>query len=216
MNEDISQPSPESPPAEMPATAPGVKSSLQELLKYGFLEEARKPVLFRASILHEDALNRALEPLDLALKLDTHRGIAFLVVAENAREEKDAGEEWSHPLVRRQRLTLEQSLLLALLRQEFLRHEQEAGVGHGQAKVSLDDLMPQFQAFLGDSGSDSRNESRLSSLLDHLKGHGVISEIDKNGEVTLRPLIAHLANAESLTALLQEFVKQAKEGNPES
>lgn len=206
---------PAEPGEESAVTDPSIKAALQELLKFGFLEEARKPALFRTSIVSETALNHALEPFDLSLKLDTHRGISFLVVADSVREEKDGGEEWSHPLVRRQRLTLEQSLLVALLRQAFLLHEQEAGVGHSVAKISLDDLMPQFQVFMLDSGSDSRNESRLSSLLDHLKGHGIISEIDKNNEVIIRPLIAHLANADSLSSLLQAFQQQAN-SNPEN
>lgn len=196
---------------ESTGTPPVVKACLQELLKHGTLTESTKGPLFRNAIVHEDALNQALEPLDLTLKLDTHRGLAFLAVASAAKSENDAGEEWSHPLVRRHRFTLEQSLVIALLRQTFLHHEQETGVGHGQAKASLDDLLPQFLTFLGDSGSDSRNESRLTSILDQLKSHGIVSEIDKNQEVIIRPLIAHLANPESLSQLLALVESKATE-----
>ena len=122
-------------------------------------------------------------------------------------------------MVRRQRLTLEQSLLVALLRQTFVMHEQEAGVGHGAATVAVDDLLPQFMAYMGDSGSDAKNESRLLSLLDQLKTYGIVSEADTKQEVTIRPLIAHLANPESLVALLNVLKEQrliSKEAESES
>lgn len=81
-------------------------------------------------------------------------------------------------------------------------HEQESGVGHSAPTIAVDELLPQFLAYSGDSGSDAKNESRLLNLLDQLKTYGIVSEVDKKQEVTIRPLIAHLANPESLTALL--------------
>ncbi len=41
----------------------------------------------------------------------------------------------------KQRLTLEQSLLLAILRQQFALHEQEYGVGQAVAKIAIDELL---------------------------------------------------------------------------
>ena len=185
-----------------------VKELTQELLKHGYVEEAAKPVVFQRVIVREREILRALEPLDLAVRLDTHRGVAFLVVADSAFDASDEGQTWSHPLVRRQRLTLEQSLLAAILRQAFMMHEQEAGIGQFAAKIAIDDLLPQFLMYFDDSGSDARNEDRLRNLLDQLKIHGVVSEVDSNFEVTIRPLIAHLANPESLAALLRVLGEQ--------
>ena len=184
-------------------TSPEVKASLQELIRLGYLEESRKPVLFRNAVLQEAALNRVLEPLDLKLMIDTHRGIALLVILPN--DDAARADDWSHPLVRRQRLTLEQSLLVALLREAFLLHEQEQGVGQAVAKLAVEDLLPKFLTFFPDSGSDNRNQSRLASLLDQLKTHGIVSEIDKGNEITIRPLIVHMANADSLGELLRTF-----------
>jgi len=195
---------------EKAGSDPAVKATLQELVKYGYLEEARKPALFRNAVLHQGSLLQMLEPLDLALRLDTHRGLALLVLL--ADEKLDPEEAWSHPLVRRQRLTLEQSLLVALLREAFLVHEQERGVGQATAKVALEDLLPKFFTYLPDSGSDQRNEGRLASLLDQLKTHGIVSEVDKNDEVTIRPLIVHLADADSLGSLLRSYQKRVEEG----
>jgi hypothetical protein len=191
---------------EQAGTDPAVKVALQELVKFGYLEEARKPKIYRHAVVHQAALLTALEPLDLSLRLDTHRGLALLVLLP--RDEEDAGEAWSHPLVRRQRLTLEQSLLVAILREVFLVHEQERGVGQAEARVALEDLLPKFLTYLPDSGSDQRNEGRLASLLDQLKAHGIVSEIDKNEEVTIRPLIVHLADAESLGELLKVYQRE--------
>jgi len=194
---------PDIQPAEETAATPlDVKEVTQELLKHGHLEEARKPALFQRAVVREREISAALEPLDLGLRLDTHRGVAFLVVAETEDDNSDEGIAWKHPLVRRQRLTLEQSLLVTVLRQAFMMHEQETGIGHQPAMIAVDDLLPQ------DSGSDAKNESRLAILLDQLKTYGIVSEIDKNQEVTIRPMIAHLANPESLRALLQVLKEQ--------
>jgi len=124
---------------------------------------------FRTAVTEETKLTLALEPLDLALKLDTFRGVAFLAVSDARTDDTAEDNGWSHPLVRKQRLTLEQSLLIALLRQAFVMHEQESGVGHSAAKVAVDDLLPQYLTYIQDSGSDAKNESRLLSLLDQLK-----------------------------------------------
>ncbi len=197
-----------------PQTARDVKSAVQELLKQGSIDEATRTEVFRHLMVHQTTIQAVLEPLDLTLRLDTHRGIAFLAVANATSEEAGADEAWSHPLVRRQRLTLEQTLLIAILRQAFVIHEQEVGVGLSPAKIAVDDLLPQFLTYVGDSGSDNKNESRLLSLLDQLKSYGVVSEVDKQHDVIIRPLIAHIANPESLSALLQMLQKQSTSSRP--
>jgi len=197
---------------DRPQTTPEVRKATQELLKNGYLEESEKPELFRSVIVHESKIAATLEPLDLELRSDTHRGVAFLVVAKTAYPAAGDDDAWNHPLVRRQRLTLEQSLLVAILRQTFIMHEQESGVGQSAAKTAVDDLLPQFMTYFGDSGSDAKNESRLLNLLDQLKPHGIVSEVDKNQEVTVRPLIAYLANPDSLAALLKALKAQMQAG----
>lgn len=183
-------------------TSADVKEITQELLKHGYIEETPGSNLFRRAMTHEREVSAALEPLDLVLRLDSHRGVAFLAVAQAATQYAGSDEAWAHPLVRRQRLTLEQSLLIALLRQAFVMHEQESGVGQSAATIAVDELLPQFMAYAEDSGSDAKNESRLLSLLDQLKTHGIVSDVDKRNEVVIRPLIAHVANPDSLAALL--------------
>lgn len=201
------------PPEDGAASRLEVKETVQELLRAGYIEEDQKPVLFRRAVIFESEMGRVLEPLDLAVRLDTHRGVAFLAVAGDPG---DQGDKWAHPLVRRQRLTLEQSLLVAMLRQAFVIHEQEAGVGHSAARIAVEDLLPQFLTYFEDTGSDAKNESRLCHLLDQLKTYGIVSEIDKNQEVVIRPMIAHLANPESLGALLQVLREKADDEEPSS
>lgn len=207
----------EAPPATQSVAAYAVSSEVkavtQELLRHGYIEEAANPKLFQKASIHERDIHKALMPLDLTLRLDTHRGIALLMVATVVSESSESGDSWSHPLVRRQRLTLEQSLLVAILRQAFMIHEQESGIGHSAAKIAVDDVLSPFLTYFDDSGSDARNQSRLMNLLDQLKIHGIVSEVDGNSEVTIRPIIAHLANAESLSSLLRALKEKAS--NPE-
>lgn len=196
------------------ATASPLKNAVQELLKYGLLEAERKPNLYQIAQTQQEAVNRILEPLDLHLKIDSVRGLAFIVVAQLAGADgknPDAmgDDEWSHPLVRRQRFTLEQSLLVAILRQLFALHEQEKGVGAGAVIVALEDLLPHVQLYLGDLGSDAREQKRLRNLLDNLKPHGIVSEVDEKDQFTVRPIITHLADPQSLKNLLLYFREHA-------
>lgn len=203
----------ESPPLPTdgePVTPAALKAACQELLRLGLLEQESKPNLYRTALTEQGALNRILEPLDLTLRLDDIRGLAWLQVAN--RPAADAEDDWSHPLVRRQRLTLEQSLLVALLRQHYVVHEQEAGVGAGEAKVALEDLLPALQLYLGEMGSDSQELNRLRGLLEKLRPHGIVSEIDEHEQVGIRPIIVHLANPENLQGLLQALRAAAQVG----
>lgn len=182
------------------------RAALLELLKYGLLEAASKPNLYRVALLRQGEVNQVLGWLDLALRIDDIRGLAFVIVAQTPRADDD---EWSHPLVRRQRLTLEQSLLVAILRQQFVAHEVEAGVGASDARVALDDLIPHLQVYLGDTGSDAQERKRLIGLLEQLKVHGIVSDVDQQERVVIRPIIAHLANPENLVNLLRGLREMA-------
>jgi hypothetical protein len=184
------------------------KDVVLELLKYGLLENHRKPNLYRDALAQREAIGRILEPLDLAMRVDEVRGLAYVVIADQVFDTVE--DEWAHPLVRRQRLNLEQSLLIAILRQQFVAHEQQTGVGSSDAIVSIDDLLPQLQLYLGDLGSDTQEQKRLRTLLEQLKGHGIVSEIDEHDRILIRPIIAHLANPENLQSLLQAFREQVR------
>lgn len=196
---------PETSTADDQYTPTQLKASAQELLKYGLLEADRKPNLYQVAVTQATVINRILEPFDLRLEVDDIRGLAFLVVAEQLFKDDESCDEWSHPLVRRQRLTLEQSLLVAILRQHYIVHEQEAGLGAGDARVDLEELLTQLHLYLGSTGSDSRDQKRLRNLLETLGNHGMVSDIDANEQVVIRPLITHLANPENLQNLLNHF-----------
>lgn len=193
------------PTAQDPAATPtALRRAVQELLKYGLLEQSAKPQLFRQIATDTARVDALLEPLDLQVRLDELRGLAFVAIAANYQADGDDEDEWTHPLVRRQRLNLEQSLLLALLRREFLQREQESGLG-APVQLVVDSLLPQLEIYLGATGSDMLERKRLLNLLDNLHGHGVVSEVDAQDRFTIRPMIVHLANPENLQTLLQRL-----------
>ncbi|CAI0716010.1 DUF4194 domain-containing protein [Serratia quinivorans] len=176
-----------------------IREATQELLKYGLLEEASKPNMYRVALTHPEEVTRILEPLDLDIGIDEIRGLLYVKVRLDETPDQD---EWSHPLVRRQRLNLEQSLLVAILRQHFVSWEQESGTGASQAQIAIDELLPQLQIYLGDPGSESKERTRLLTLLDQLKGHGLVTSPDAHERIVIRPIIAHLADPINLQALL--------------
>lgn len=191
-----------------------LKQVAQELIRYGIVEMATKPKHYQSCLLNKAAIESILAALDLQLEIDDIRGIAFLKVLLSAEQQQD--EAWSHPLLRRQRMNLEQSLMVAICRQAFSEHELEAGVGEQNARVHLDDLLPNLNQFLGASGSDERDEKRLRQLLEQLKSYGLVSEIDAHNQVTIRPLIAHVANPENLKNLIIALRHQQQKIAPES
>ena len=206
-NAPTPEPQPEPAPETTPATPQPLRRALQELLRSGLLEQASKPQLFRHIASDTARINRLLEPLDLQVRVDDVRGLAFVAIPPNYQpdgEEGDDSDEWTHPLVRRLRLTLEQSLLLAILRREFLQREQEGGLGV-PVRLAIDSLLPQLDIYLGSTGSDMQERKRLATLLESLRGHGVVSEVDAQESITLRPMIVHLANPQNLQALLQHL-----------
>ncbi len=207
------------------------KSALQELLKHGSIEQSHKPNIYQTLFSEIIAVNQALIPLDLVAEVDDVRGLIFIKVAPPPIEEslevsneksnenqsdadnttpqtkQNNDDEWTHPLIRKQRLTLEQSLLLAILRQIYIDDEQKQGVGSDNIIAELDDLQSQLQIYLGSSGSDSTDEQKIKRLLEQLASYGVISKLDNNDEVKIRPLIAHIANPSSLAQLLKHIQK---------
>ncbi|MFZ1872801.1 MAG: DUF4194 domain-containing protein, partial [Chania sp.] len=185
--------------------------AVQELLKYGLLEENQKPNLYRTALTNTEEISHILQPLDLEMGIDEIRGLLYVAVRQDDLQEQD---EWAHPLVRRQRLNLEQSLLVAMLRKHFIAYEQESGTGAGQATIAVDELIPQLQVYLGDPGSESKERTRVINLLDQLKGHGLVSALDAQERVTIRPIIAHLANPENLQALLVWLQEQVENKSP--
>ncbi|HHG4670983.1 TPA: DUF4194 domain-containing protein [Pseudomonas aeruginosa] len=184
-----------------------VREAVQEMLKYGLLEESHKPNLYRSALSNVQVVDRILEPLDLAMGVDEVRGLVFVTVRQGEVSEQD---DWSHPLVRRQRLNLEQSLLIAILRQHFIAYEQESGTGASQALVAVDELIPQLQVYLGELGSEAKERNRIITLLDQLKGHGLVSALDAHDRVIIRPIITHLANPENLQALVAWLREQVE------
>jgi len=205
---------PPPPPTDEARTDKRLRDASQELLRFGLLEESRKPNLYRAATVNMEGLNTILEPLDLSAHVDDIRGLVYLKVRKN--ESEGELDEWAHPLVRKQRLTLEQSLLVALLRQYFIAYEQEAGTGASEAMVSVDELIPQLQVYLGDTGSEAKERNRTLQLLDQLKGHGLVSAPDDQERVVIRPMIAHLANPENLQALLFELQQRIEGAQPDA
>ena len=195
-------------------TPPSVRRALQHLLAHGWLESAAKPQWFRLIAAQTTLLDALLEPLDLRVVVDDVRGLAFFaVVPDYAGDDADESEQddWTHPLMKRQRVTLEQSLLLAILRREFLQREQESGTG-AVVRVTVDSLLPQLETYLGSTGSDMQERKRLLQLLENLRTHGMVTEVDAQDCITIRPMIVHLLNPANLHTLLLLLLEVAAQG----
>ena len=80
-------------------------------------------------------------------------------------------------------------------------------------RLSVDSLLPQLETYLGSTGSDMQERKRLLQLLENLRGHGLVSEVDAQDSISIRPMIVHLLNPENLQALLARL-RAVAEGLP--
>lgn len=71
-----------------------VREAVQEMLKYGLLEESHKPNLYRSALANIEAVDTILEPLDLVMGIDEVRGLVFVTVRQGEVADQD---DWSHP-----------------------------------------------------------------------------------------------------------------------
>jgi ribosomal protein S15P/S13E len=92
-----------------------------------------------------------------------------------------------------------------------MAYEQDCGIGAEDARIDADELRAQFDLYLGTSGSEQRDQTRLNNILDQLHKHGIASGPDKENQVHIRPIIVHLSDPEQLTLLLQHFKQLAKD-----
>lgn len=193
------------------------KQALQEILKYGHLSQAQKPVLYQALVSNVASVNDYLSVIDFRLQIDGVRGLAFLIVYQNQEFDNDVVpmlDGWAHPLVRRQRLTLQQSLVLAILRQRFMELEQQYGIGYADTYMSLNELNKQFFIYHESSGSESQDNERVMTLVRQLAEHGLVA-IDKH-QLLISPLIVHLLNPENLIELLKQYQSVSESAKTES
>lgn len=177
-----------------------VREVVQELFKNGFIEEADYKRLYRAALANAEQVEQIFEPFDLEIQYDEFRGLAFVRVR---RESGEIAEGWTHPLIRRHPFNLEQTLLIAVLRQHLIECEMESGVGAAIHQMTVDDVITQLRAYLGEPGADFKDRQRAVKLLIQLRSHHLISMSEHSDHFTIRPLIAHVANPENLAALLQ-------------
>lgn len=177
-----------------------IREVVQELFKHGFIEEADYGRLYRVALANTELIDQIFEPFDLNVQFDEVRGLVFVRVLH---EPGVIVEGWTHPLIRHYPFTLEQTLLIAVLRQYLIECEMENGIGSTIPQMTVDDVITHLRAYLGENGADFKDRKRAVRLLLHLRKHHLISMNEHSDRFTIRPLIAHVANPENLTALLQ-------------
>jgi hypothetical protein len=74
-----------------------------------------------------------------------------------------------------------------------------------RCSCTVDSLLPQLETYLGTPAATCKSASAWLNLLENLRGHGVVSEVDAQDCFTIRPMIVHLANPENLQTLLQRL-----------
>jgi uncharacterized protein (UPF0128 family) len=58
-----------------------------------------------------------------------------------------------------------------------------------------------------------QERKRLTQLLENLRTHGMVTEVDAQDCITIRPMIVHLLNPENLQTLLLRLREVAEQGS---
>src|SRR5574344_900707 len=79
--------------AQTRATPANLRRAIQELLKYGWLEQQSKHQLFRHLATELARANALLEPLDLEVRMDDTRGLAYVAIPSDFQGEDGQEDE---------------------------------------------------------------------------------------------------------------------------
>src|SRR5574344_1418816 len=79
--------------AQTRATPANLRRAIQELLKCGWLEQQSKPQLFRHLATELARANALLEPLDLEVRMDDTRGLAYVAIPSDFQGEDGQEDE---------------------------------------------------------------------------------------------------------------------------
>lgn len=181
------------------------REALQRLISSGVIYESRHSELYQALLANKSQIRSTLRELGLRMTVDDSFGLIILRLPVSDDIEEDEG---AHPLVRRRRLTLLDSLVALVLRDHYMTREN---VGDRTVVIDVEQLEDALRAFLPIFGSETILRKRITGAIKRFKDYNILASLPgSDNEFEVTPVIRIVVNADMLQGLRAEFEALAR------
>lgn len=179
------------------------RRAMQKLIARGVIYESRHEADYRVLVNDAEQVSGVLEELSLRMSIDREVGVILLRLPDDYLEGEEEGEEGSHPLVRRRRMTLFDSLTAVVLRKHYREREL---TGEQRVRIDIEQLEQGLVPFLPLMGSEEIFRKHLRGVVDRFKDLNLLLSVrGSKTEFEIAPVIRVVVNAEWIESLVKEF-----------
>ncbi|MFE7423225.1 DUF4194 domain-containing protein [Rhodococcus sp. NPDC057529] len=174
-----------------------------QLLKGPLVTAAKHPEVWRAVIRDERRLRSRLSDVFLVLVIDDENELAFTRPAET-------GDASTPTVLRTERLTFMDTVMLLALRQRLLRAQPGERV-----IVDLDELREQLEMYRAASDTDPAGYAkRINASWKKLDKYSLLTKTSTDDRMEVSPVLRQLFDAEQVALVEAEFRRILEEGTP--
>ncbi|QSE93933.1 DUF4194 domain-containing protein [Rhodococcus pseudokoreensis] len=174
-----------------------------QLLKGPLVTAAKHPEVWRAVIRDERLLRSRLADVFLVLVIDDDNELAFTRPAET-------GDPGTPTVLRTERLTFMDTVMLLALRQRLLRAQPGERV-----IVDLDELREQLEMYRAASDTDPAGYAkRINASWKKLDKYSLLTKTTTDDRMEVSPVLRQLFDAEQVALVEAEFRRILEEDTP--
>jgi hypothetical protein len=174
-----------------------------QLLKGPLVTSSKHPEVWRTVIREERLLRSRLADAFLELVVDDENELAFTRPA-------DTGDHDTPTVLRTERLTFMDTVMLLALRQRLLRAQPGERV-----IVDLDELREQLEIYRADGDTDPAGfAKRVGASWKKLDKYSLLSKTSTDDRMEVSPVLRQLFDADQIAMVEAEFRRIAEENAP--
>jgi hypothetical protein len=188
----------------LPAEA---RRALVELMRQGVVVAESRRLVFDALCAHRTLIADHLADMYLRVLIDESAGLALLLNAQSGGNDDE--EEDAAALISRRTLTVYDTLLLIVLRKNFLDRETAGDI---RIRIDVAQIEALLMPFLPLTGSTNSDRKKLNGAVEGMKRRKILNAVRGEDErVEISPVIRYVVNADYLEHLLEEYRRLAEE-----
>ncbi|MXQ78647.1 DUF4194 domain-containing protein [Rhodococcus rhodochrous] len=179
------------------------RRALVQLLKGPLITASKHPEVWRTVIRDERVLRSRLADVFLDLVVDEDEQLAFTRPAET-------GEHRTPAVLRTERLTFMDTVMLLSLRQLLLRAQPGERV-----IVDFDEVIEQLEMYRAATNTDPAGfRRRVNSSWEKMKKYSLLAPTSTEGRMEVSPVLRQLFDADQVAAVEAEFRRIVAEDQP--
>ncbi|MCB8912505.1 DUF4194 domain-containing protein [Rhodococcus rhodochrous] len=179
------------------------RRALVQLLKGPLITASKHPEVWRTVIRDERVLRSRLADVFLDLVVDEDEQLAFTRPSET-------GEHRTPAVLRTERLTFMDTVMLLSLRQLLLRAQPGERV-----IVDFDEVIEQLEMYRAATSTDPAGfRRRVNSSWEKMKKYSLLAPTSTEGRMEVSPVLRQLFDADQVAAVEAEFRRIVAEDQP--